>query len=361
MPLVEQWEVVMKQKNNFFNFPLNEIEKILELNSLKKSYATVIFKSIYQKNITSFLKIPEIKKENAKIINQIFTLKEWIKIKKSFVEKENGKITSIKFLVQIEENCFIENVLMNFNYGWSLCVSTQIGCNMGCKFCASTLNKKKRNLETFELVQQVLLVNKYLQKKFNQTIKNIVIMGIGEPFDNYENVINFLSIITSHFSISIPESKITVSTCGICDKIEKFATDASKINLAISFHAPNDKIRNTLMPINQKYNMQKLIKSIKKYQLLNKNKPVTIEYLLLKGINDDISNAKQLLTKLKGINFYINLISYNKNKEHNFLPSDNIELFKKFFEDNSIKVTIRLKRGKKINASCGQLRNKYEL
>jgi 23S rRNA (adenine2503-C2)-methyltransferase len=232
---------------------------------------------------------------------------------------------------------------------------------MGCKFCASTLNKKKRNLETFELVQQVLLVNKYLQKKFNQTIKNIVIMGIGEPFDNYENVINFLSIITSHFSISIPESKITVSTCGICDKIEKFATDASKINLAISFHAPNDKIRNTLMPINQKYNMQKLIKSIKKYQLLNKNKPVTIEYLLLKGINDDISNAKQLLTKLKGINFYINLISYNKNKEHNFLPSDNIELFKKFFEDNSIKVTIRLKRGKKINASCGQLRNKYEL
>jgi 23S rRNA (adenine2503-C2)-methyltransferase len=230
---------------------------------------------------------------------------------------------------------------------------------MGCKFCASGLNKKKRNLETNEIVLQVLITNIFLKKKFNEEIKNIVVMGIGEPFDNYENLNHFLNIAKSHYCINIGETHITVSTCGLVEKIIKFAYDQPKINLAISLHAPCDIIRKKIMPIDKIYNFSALIKGIEKYQEINK-KPITIEYLLLKGINDKKENAEELIKNLSNIQYYVNLIPYNKNKEFLFERSDNISEFSKIIKDFGIKTTIRLERGKMINASCGQLRNNYE-
>ena len=230
---------------------------------------------------------------------------------------------------------------------------------MQCKFCASGMKLKKRNLTPSEFVMQYLLAKKYIFDHFHEQIKNIVIMGIGEPFDNFTNLVLALKIITNPHGIALGPNHITISTCGICPQILQLAKLMPKINLAISLHAPNDKIRSKLMPINNAYNLNLLIQTCKKYCVLTK-KRITFEYLLLENINDHKKLAFELIKKLEGINCYVNLIPYNKINGCGFTRSKKIKNFYDILKQNNILVKIRQERGSTINAACGQLRIEYE-
>ena len=242
---------------------------------------------------------------------------------------------------------------MYHDYGISLCVSSQVGCNMGCKFCESGRLKKVRNLETYEMVEQVLLIEEDIKDR----ISHVVIMGIGEPFDNYENVSNFIKIINSNKGIAIGSRHITVSTCGLVNGIERFMNDFLEVNLAISLHAPNDKIRNQIMPINKVYNLKELMKVLKKYEKTT-NRRITFEYIMLEGINDSLKNAEELAKLIKGLNCYVNLIPYNETENIEFKRTKKVQIlaFYDILKKNSINVTIRKEFGTKVDAACGQLR-----
>jgi 23S rRNA (adenine2503-C2)-methyltransferase len=294
-------------------------------------------------------------KETVKIIEQNFFIPK-LSIISTLVDKKDD---TIKLLFGLEDNQKIETVVMKFDYGFSVCLSTQVGCNMGCKFCASGLLKKVRDLETHEIVNQFYIANQYIYEKYGKNITNIVVMGIGEPFDNYENLKKALKIFMEPFGLGIGARHITVSTCGIIPKILHYAQDFPQCNLAVSLHAPNDAIRNQIMPINQAYNIHALIAQLQKYSAIV-NRKITFEYLLLQGVNDSQENAQELARLLKGINCYVNIILYNKISEHDFARSTNASLFAKTLKSNNINVTTRLERGLEIEAACGQLRAKYE-
>ena len=228
---------------------------------------------------------------------------------------------------------------------------------MGCAFCESGRRKKVRNLETYEMVEQIILV----QNKLNKRISSVVVMGIGEPFDNYDNVINFLKIINDTKGLAIGARHITVSTCGLIPKILEFAELPYQFNLALSLHAPNDEIRNKLMPINKVYSISKVMSALDEYYAKT-NRRITIEYVMLKGVNDSLDNAQELANLLKNKNVYVNLIPYNETSHIEFHKTDheNILKFGKVLMDNNITVTIRKEYGGKISAACGQLRSKEE-
>lgn len=226
---------------------------------------------------------------------------------------------------------------------------------MKCKFCASGNKTKVRNLKPSEFILQYILAKKYISNLFHKNITNIVIMGIGEPFDNFDNLITTLKIFTNPFGLAIGPKHITISTCGICPKILELAKLMPKINLAVSFHGPNDKIRSELMPINNVYNCDLLIKTCKKYCSLTKNR-ITLEYLLLDNVNDHEKHALELIKRIKGLNCYVNLIPYNQIQKSNFIRSAKIEKFFDILKRNQILVKIRQERGNAIEAACGQLR-----
>ena len=248
---------------------------------------------------------------------------------------------------------------MHFKWGNSVCVSSEIGCPMACKFCASGQLKLKRHLTAGEIVLQFLQVNEYLLKEENATLSNIVVMGIGEPFDNYDNLIKALKILNNPYGIGLGKRSITVSTCGLVDKILQFAKDQPQANLAISLHAPIDRVRNELMPINKKYNLKQLFTTLDEYIKLT-NSRVTFEYIMLDGVNDTDECLKALIKLAKNSLCYINLIAYNPVDKTDFKRSKRIEHFKKELNKNNIITTIRLERGTNIEAACGQLRAKYE-
>ena len=277
-----------------------------------------------------------------------------LKIKTS----QRSKDGTIKFLFELSDGAYIESVLMKFDYGYSACISSQVGCNMGCSFCASGLLKKQRDLKVSEIVLQVLMLQIELDKE-EKRLGNIVVMGTGEPFDNYDNLMKALSIINDPFSLAIGQRHISVSTCGLVPKIRKFAQENVQYNLAISLHGSNDELRSRLMPINRKYHLDELIDSIKFY-LENTNRRVTFEYLLLAGINDTEQNAKELKDLLKGLNAYINIIPYNEVQENDYHTSsdENALRFYDLLKKENVAVTLRQKRGDDIDAACGQLRAK---
>lgn len=246
---------------------------------------------------------------------------------------------------------------MNHDYGLSVCVSSEVGCNMGCKFCESGRLKKVRNLEAYEMVEQILLIEAEMKKR----ISSVVVMGIGEPLDNYDNLIKFIKIINDAKGIAIGARHITVSTCGLVPKIKEFMELPLQVNLALSLHAPNDEIRNKIMPINKVYSISQVIDTIKEY-ILKTNRRVTIEYVMLNNVNDSVSNAYELAKLLKGMNVYVNLIPYNETSHLEFRKSRK-EQINKFFDclkREGINVTVRREFGSKIDAACGQLRSKEE-
>ena len=246
---------------------------------------------------------------------------------------------------------------MRHDYGNSICISSQVGCNMGCRFCESGRLKKVRNLTAGEMVEQILKV----EEDINERITHVVIMGIGEPFDNYENFTRFVEIVNYQKGINIGSRHITVSTCGIIPKIKEFSEFPYQVNLAISLHAPNNEIRDMLMPINKVYPVQELIKEIRNYIKVT-NRRVTFEYILLSGINDSSECANELCDLVKGLNCYINLIPYNETNNSGYKRSkkDTISNFYDIIKKRKINATIRREFGSNISAACGQLRSKKE-
>ncbi len=290
-------------------------------------------------------------KSNQDLLSKLFVFNE-LNIVKVLVDDNKE---TIKFLFKLHDDNCIETVIMKFDYGFSVCVSTQVGCNMGCKFCASGTHKKIRNLETSEIVLQFIHANKWLQENLNNHLSNIVVMGIGEPLDNFDNVVTALRIITCQHGLEIGSRHITISTCGLCDKIIPFAQALPQINIAMSLHASNDKVRNQLMPINKAYPLSVLINTCKEYLKIS-NRRLTFEYILLDGINDSDENALELVKLLKGLLCYVNLIPYNETYLSNFKRSKKVKQFFSILNKNKLQATIRLERGTKIAAACGQLR-----
>lgn len=274
------------------------------------------------------------------------------------IKKQVSHDGTTKFLFQTEDGALLESVMMIFDYGKSVCVSSQVGCNMGCAFCASGLTKKKRDLTSGEMVAQVMYVQKELDQS-NDRLSHIVVMGTGEPFDNYDNVMNFLATVNHDRGLGIGSRHITISTCGVVPRIYDFANEHTQYNLAISLHAPNDDLRNKLMPINHAYSLDELMDAIRYYGQEN-NRRLTFEYILLNGVNNKEEHAKQLAKLLKGMNAYVNLIPYNAVDEKGF-KSVNHEQAMVFYDllmKNHVRCTIRKEHGNDIDAACGQLRIK---
>ncbi len=336
---------------NIYDYTIKQLEDYFISKGEKKFKATQVFEWLYQKRVKSFDEMTNIKKE------VISYLKEDFKINDLEILTKQEDVDVIKYLFKLEDNNKIEAVLMKHDYGNSLCVSSQVGCNMGCKFCESGRLKKVRNLNTSEMVLQLLKI----EEDLNIRISHLVLMGIGEPFDNYENVIKFIDIINTPKGIALGSRHITVSTCGIIPKIKEFIKDGKQVNLAISLHASNDKLRQELMPISKVYKLEDLMKTIKEY-IKQTNRRVTFEYILLKGVNDKYENAVELSKLLKGMNCYVNLIPYNETSHIEFKKSDQNTILKFYdtLKKNNIGVTIRREFGKKVSAACGQLRANYK-
>lgn len=343
-------------KQNILNFTLQDLEQIAIDNNLKPFLAKQIFDWVYKKRVDSFKEMSNISKTNIEFLENNFYFKKLsLKIK----QFDNVDSTT-KFLFELDDGSLIETVLMKFDYGYSICVTTQVGCNMGCKFCASGLLKKKRNLTAGEIVGQIYTVQKYLDEKgMQERISNVVVMGIGEPFDNFENLIQFLKIINNDFGLQIGARKITISTCGVIKRFEDWAQLMPQVGLAISLHAPNNKIRSELMPINKAFDINALMDAVKKY-IATTNRRVTFEYIMLKDINDSIECAIELAQLLKNVLCYVNLIPYNPVNEHMYKRSENVVNFANKLTSLGIQVTIRQEKGVNIDAACGQLRAKNE-
>lgn len=315
----------------------------------KKFKALQVFEWLYEKKNTNVEEWSNIKLEiREKIIND-FSFE-----RPKIIRTERDTLTR-KYLFALQDNNYIEAVVMYHDYGISLCVSSQVGCNMGCAFCESGRLKKVRNLETFEMVSQILEI----EEDIGDRISSVVIMGIGEPLDNYENVLAFIRIINDAKGLALGIRHITLSTSGLVPKIYDLMNENIQINLAISLHAPNDEIRNQIMKVNQVYNISQLIQAIRDY-IAHTNRRVTIEYVMLKGINDSEDCARELASVLRGMNIYVNLIPYNETNHIHLYKSDTktISKFCATLKENGINVTIRKEFGSKISAACGQLRSK---
>ena len=323
-------------------------EYFLSINE-KKFKALQVYEWLYNFRVSSFDEMTNIKKEVRKQLKKDFTM-EMIEIVK--VQEDN---LTKKYLFRLKDDNYIEAVLMRHDYGNSVCVSSQVGCNMGCAFCESGRLKKVRDLQTYEIVEQILLI----EEELGERISSVVLMGIGEPLDNYDNVLNFIKIINDSKGIAIGARHITLSTCGIIPKIEKLSEENMQINLALSLHAPNDKLRSSIMNVNKVYNISKLIPVIKEY-IVKTNRRVTIEYVMLNNVNDSDSCALELAKLLRGMNVYVNLIPYNETNHLEFKKSSKERILKFYdiLKKNRINVTIRKEFGSKIDAACGQLRSK---
>jgi len=317
----------------------------------KKFKATQVFEWIYDKRKYNIKEFSNIKKDVIERLEKDFCL-DFIKLEIVLEEK-----LSKKFLFRLLDGEKIEAVLMQHDYGNSVCVSSQVGCNMGCRFCESGRLKKVRNLETYEIVEQILLIEEYTKIR----IDSVVMMGIGEPFDNYDNIINFIKIINEPKGLAIGARHITVSTCGLVPKIKEFSELPWQVNLALSLHAPNDEVRNKLMPVNKVYNVDMVIAAIKDY-IAKTNRRVTIEYVMLNMVNDKEEDALELAKLLNKMNVYVNLIPYNETSHIDFKKSgkDNVFKFYNILKSKGINVTVRREFGSKIKAACGQLRSESD-
>ena len=336
---------------NIYGFTLEELENYFVEIGSKKFHGKQLFSWLYEKRIESLDLVTDIKKEVLEILKNNLSLD---RLKIVDIQKD---VDVNKYLFELSDGEHIEAVLMRHDYGNSICVSSQVGCNMGCKFCESGRRKKVRNLEAYEMVLQILMI----EKELGERISHVVVMGIGEPFDNYDNLVKFFKIINDPKGLAIGARHITVSTCGIVPKILEFSELDLQINLAISLHAPNNEIRNKIMPINKAYPLEVLIPALKTY-LDRTNRRVTFEYILLSGINDREEDALELAKLAKGINCYINLIPYNETNNIDFKRSSTIQIMKFYdiLKKNNVNVTIRREFGSKISAACGQLRSKKE-
>jgi 23S rRNA (adenine2503-C2)-methyltransferase len=341
------------KKTSIYSLQLDEIKEWLTNNGEKPFRAEQIYDWLYKKRISSFEDMNNLSKSLREKLSenfQITTLKTVI--------KQSSSDGTIKFLFELHDGYSIETVLMRHDYGNSVCVTTQVGCRIGCTFCASTLGGLKRHLEAGEIVAQVVTVQQALDET-EERVSSVVIMGIGEPFDNYDNMMSFLKIINHDKGLMIGARHITVSTSGIVPKIYQFADENMQINFAISLHAPNTELRSRLMPINRAYKLDDLMKSVR-YYIDKTGRRISFEYGLFGGVNDSVEHAEELASLLKGLKCHVNLIPVNYVPERDYVrtPKDKIFAFEKTLKNRGINVTIRREQGHDIDAACGQLRAK---
>ncbi len=336
---------------NIYNMTYKKLCDFFTDNGDKKSRAEIIMQALYKQDITdlSAIDLPE---KAAKLLLDNFGIPpiECIDISDSEA--------ATKHLFRLSDGNLVETVLMKHEYGMSACVSTQAGCNMGCKFCRSGRLKKVRNLSAGEIVQQILYVKRTLSP--DNPLTGIAIMGIGEPFDNFDNVMDFIDIMLYPKGLSIAPRRITVSTCGIVPKIDGLTENGFNCNIAVSLHAPNNELRNKLMPINKAYPLEALIPSVKGFSE-KLNKRVALEYVMIKGVNDSVEHAAQLASLIGDSKCYVNIIRYNSSEGDIYECSDfdTIMAFYDVLKKNGISVTMRREMGANVNAACGQLRSDY--
>jgi len=324
------------------------VEYLLEHNH-KKFRAEQIWTWLYKQKVSQFDEMANLPSDLLDLLKANFSLKAL-----ELVLKHQSEDGTLKCLYSLNDGHLIESVLMKQHYGNSICVTTQVGCNIGCSFCASGLLKKQRDLTAGEIIAQIIETER-IQK---ERIAYVVVMGIGEPFDNYEELMKFLYTVNHPKGLAIGARHITVSTSGIVPKIKEYAHMGLQVNLAISLHAPNNEIRSKLMKINKRYPIEEVIDAIKYYLRVTKRR-VTIEYILIDGLNDTEAVALELVKVLRGLNVYVNLIPYNEVIEAPYRRSKSevMEHFYDTLKKNNIQVTLRKEQGHDINAACGQLRS----
>ena len=324
----------------------------------KKSRALQLWHWLYRKGATHFSEMIDIKRGCIDLLAEYYV----IQTVNEHISQESADGT-IKFLFKLQDGNLIETVLMKNKFGLSVCVTTQVGCSIGCSFCASGLLTKNRDLSSGEIVEQIMKVQHYLdKKKQSETVSHVVVMGIGEPFDNFKNLVNFLLTISDHKGLAIAERRITVSTSGLADKIYEFTDTHLKVNLAISLHAPNNRLRTEIMKINRIFPIERIMQAAE-YYLDKTNRRITLEYILLKDVNDSREHAQELADLIgdKQQRMNVNLIPYNPVDEHSQYQRSEHQSMLNFYDTlkkQGINCSIRLEHGVDIDAACGQLRSK---
>ena len=340
----------MSEKRDIKSYNLIELKEQMEIIGEKPFRAKQIFQWLHKEKVNDFEEMTNISKELRQKLAEQFEIRSVKPIDILISEMDGTR----KYLFEIKGGSIIESVLMRYHHGNSVCISTQSGCRMGCKFCASTLNGLERNLTASELLSQIYEIEKNIGEK----VSNVVLMGSGEPLDNYENVVKFIRLISDEQGANLSQRNITLSTCGIVPKIKELAQMHLQITLAISLHASDDETRKSLMPIAYHYSIDQVLDACKEY-FDKTGRRITFEYSLVAGENDTKDEADRLASLIKGINCHVNLIPVNSIKERNYVQSGKkaVEQFKSRLEQNRINVTIRREMGRDINGACGQLRN----
>ncbi|KGX93217.1 23S rRNA methyltransferase [Pontibacillus halophilus JSM 076056 = DSM 19796] len=341
---------------SIYSLTFEELEKWLKDNGEPAFRATQIFEWLYQKRVSTFEEMTNLSKGLRTKLEEAFK----ITTLSTVIQQKSTDGTTMKFLFEMHDGYTIETVLMKHDYGYSVCVTTQVGCRIGCTFCASTLGGLKRQLEAGEIVSQVLKVQQALDDA-GERVASVVIMGIGEPFDNYEEMLAFLKVLNHDKGLNIGARHITISTSGIIPKIYEFADEKMQINFAVSLHAANHELRSKLMPINKAYPLEKLLESMKYYNDTT-GRRVTIEYGLMGGENDSNEHAMELAQKIKEYNLktHVNLIPVNYVPERDYVRTGRNQIFEfeRTLKEQGVNVTIRREQGHDIDAACGQLRAK---
>lgn len=335
---------------NIKDYNLDALKEEMKLIDEKPFRAEQIFKWLYQDKVTSFDEMLNLSLELREKLKQNYTICNF-----EIIRKQESSDGTIKYLFDVLDGNAIETVLMSYHHGYSVCVSTQIGCKMGCKFCASTGIKFIRSLSSGEIVEQIIKI----EQDTGVRVSNVVFMGIGEPLDNYENVVNAIRILNNPKGINIGARHISVSTSGLVPMIYKLAEENIQCTLSISLHATTDEKRSSMMPVNKRYNIEELLQACKDYIKVT-NRRISFEYALAKDNNDNLEDAARLVKLLKGMNCHVNLIPINKIENGKFDKStnENIMKFRDYLNDHGIVATIRRELGSDIEAACGQLRRK---
>lgn len=341
------------QNMDMLSMTQKEWEEILKQWGEPTFRAKQIFDWLHKKQITKIEDMTNISKNLREKLKQYGTI-SGVKQVKKLISQIDG---TIKYLFEIEGGLVIESVLMRYHYGNTACISTQAGCRMGCRFCASTIDGVERNLTAGEMLSQIYEI----QKDVGERISSVVLMGSGEPLDNYDNVLRFIRLANDEKGLCLGQRHITLSTCALVEKIYNLLEEDLQITLAVSLHAPNDEIRQSIMPIAKKYSMEEVLKACKEYSDKTKRR-ITFEYALIKGVNDSDSCAEELAFKLHNMLCHVNLIPVNTVKEREYKKSseERVQRFAQIIEKKGIEVTVRRKLGSDIDAACGQLRRSYQ-
>lgn len=339
-------------KTDLKSMTIEEMQDFFATIREPKFRAKQVFQWLHDKRVKSFDEMTNLSKQLREKLSQETKISN-LRIVDKLQSQKDG---TTKYLFALDNDNVIESVLMRYSYGNAVCVSSQAGCRMGCAFCASTLNGLEYNLLAGEILSQIYMI----QEDIGERISSVVLMGSGEPLDNYDNVLKFIKILNSENGIGIGQRHITLSTCGLADGIDRLRGEDLQITLAVSLHAPNDEIRNKIMPVSKKYNMDRLLTACKNYSDYTKRR-ITFEYAMMRGVNDSREAALELASRLKKMLCHVNLIPVNDVKERDFIKSneETIQNFAALLNSKGIETTVRRKLGSDINAACGQLRRSY--